>query len=210
MVENGNIQVAIVEDDEEIRALLVLLIGRSPGFHCSQSYSSCEEIPDNLVDNPPDVVLMDVELPGINGIEGVKKLISKLHDTNFIMLTIRDDDETVFDALSAGASGYLLKDTPPVKLLAGIREVVEGGAPMTPAIARKVTASFQTTGKSPLSDRETEILQLLCAGHHYGAVAEALFVSGHTVRAHIKNIYRKLQVNSRAEAVSKAIKDRLL
>lgn len=210
MNSEKEIKVAIVEDDDEIRILLAMLIGKSPGYSCEQTFSNCNNILAELSQDPPDVILMDIELPGISGIEGVKKLTTALPGTHFIMLTIRDDDNTIFDALSAGASGYLLKDTPPVKLLNGIREVVEGGAPMTPAIARRVTASFKTKTDSPLSERETEILQALCDGHHYNAVAESLFISGHTVRSHIKNIYRKLQVNSRAEAVSKAIKDRLV
>ena len=204
-----NISVAIVEDDHELRALLEMLIDRSPGFECKFVYKSCEEALQTLEDHKPDVVLMDVELPGISGIEGVKKLKPNLETTDFIMLTIREDDETIFQSLSAGATGYLLKDTPPTKLLSSIREVHEGGSPMTPGIARKLTQFFKPN-VSPLTERETVILQQLCLGHSYNIIAEVLFISGHTVRNHIKNIYEKLHVHSRGEAVNKAIKDRLV
>lgn len=204
------IHVVIVEDDDEIRPLMELLIDRTPGFTCKSTFRDCESAALYLKENPPDVVLMDIELPGINGIEGIRILHEFLPETDFIMLTIRDDDDAVLQSLAAGATGYLLKDTAPAKLLEGIREVVDGGSPMTPAIARKVTASFQTKKYTVLTNRETEIMQMLCDGHHYGAVAEALFISGHTVRAHIKNIYRKLQVKTRAELVTKAHKNRLV
>jgi len=210
MTEKDIIQVVIVEDDDEIRPLLEMIIDRSPGFSCKKTFSDCESSLEFIRNNPPNVVLMDVELPGMNGMEGIKQLLEHVPDTDFIMLTIRDDDETVLKSLAAGATGYLLKDTPPAMLLEGITEVFNGGAPMSPSVARKVAASFHNTSPSPLSDRETEILEKLCDGQNYLAIANALFISGHTVRAHIKNIYKKLQVNSRAEAVKKAIEDRLI
>lgn len=208
--ENEIIRVAIVEDDNEIRPLLEMIIDRSPGFSCKNTFSDCEQATVFIKQHPPHVVLMDVELPGMSGIEGIKLLKEHMPDTDFIMLTIRDDDDTVMQSLAAGATGYLLKDTPPAKLLEGIREVFEGGAPMSPTVARKIAASFYNTAPSPLSERETEILEELCDGHNYAVIAEALFISGHTVRVHIKNIYRKLQVNSRAEAVKKAIQEKLI
>ncbi|HEY9113780.1 MAG TPA: response regulator transcription factor [Bacteroidales bacterium] len=208
--ENEIIHVAIVEDDNEIRPLLEMIIDRSPGFSCKDTFSDCEQATAYIRNNPPNVVLMDVELPGMSGIEGIRQLKEHLPDTDFIMLTIRDDDETVLQALAAGATGYLLKDTPPAKLLDGIREVFEGGAPMSPTVARKIAASFYNTEPSPLSERETEILEKLCDGHNYTTIADTLYISGHTVRVHIKNIYRKLQVNSRAEAVKKAIQGKLI
>ncbi|NBC27605.1 MAG: response regulator [Bacteroidetes bacterium] len=202
------ITVAIVEDDEEIRNVLEILIDRSPGFSCRQVFENCESALEPIQKLQPDVVLMDVELPGIDGIDGILKLKDHLPETDFIMLTIRDDDDTVFRSLAAGATGYLLKDTPPAKLLSSIREVTEGGSPMTPEIARRVTEFFRPKPDSPLSEREREVLYLLCEGHNYQTVANKLFISGHTVRAHIKNIYRKLQVSSRAEAVAKALKNK--
>ena len=146
----------------------------------------------------------------MSGIEGVKILKEKLPETDFIMLTVQEDNESVFNSLCAGATGYLLKDTPPAALLAAIKEVKEGGSPMSPSIARRIISSFRPNLESPLSKRESEILEMLCNGDNYKTIADALFISGHTVRAHIKSIYRKLQVNSRGEAVNKALKDRLV
>lgn len=203
------IKVAIVEDDTEIRNLLSLIIDGSPGFECKYVYPNCEEALKNITLNPPNVVLMDIDLPKLSGIQGVSLLKEKLPKTDFIMLTIKEDDHFIFDSLNSGATGYLLKDTPPVVLLNSIIEVVNGGSPMSPAIARKVLTSFHKSVLSPLSDRETEVLKRVCDGENYKTIADALFVSGNTVRAHIKNIYKKLHVNSRAEAVSKALKEKL-
>ena len=204
------IKVAIVEDDSEIRQLLSLIIDGSPGFECSQTYSNCEDAISGIPKNPPDVVLMDIDLPKMNGIEGIRILKETVSKTDFLMLTIKEDDESVFESLCAGATGYLVKDIPPVKLLNSIKDVVEGGSPMSAGIARKVTSSFHKNTESPLSARETEVLKRLCDGENYKTIADAIFVSGNTVRAHIKNIYKKLQVNSRAEAVAKAINKNLL
>lgn len=208
---NKIIQVAIVEDDADIRELLSLLIDKSPGYICKDRFSNAEAALNELPKADPDVVLMDVELPGIWGIEAVRKLKPQMENTDFIMLTIRVDDETIFEALRAGASGYLQKDTPPAQLLSGIRDAFNGGAPMSPYIARKVTAYFRPEKTNyNLTERENEVLQLLCDGENYQSIADQLFVSGHTVRAHIKNIYSKLHVSSRGEAVSKAHKDGLI
>lgn len=208
--EKEKISVAIVEDDDEIRLMLERLIDNTPGFSCKHVFNNCESAAERIKKFHPEVVLMDIELPGISGIEGVKKLKPVMPDTDFIMLTIRDDDDSIFRSLCAGAVGYLLKDTQPAKLLSAINEVREGGSPISPSIARKITYSFHPTSESPLSDRETEILRKLCDGHNYVTIADMLFISGHTVRAHIKNIYRKLEVNSRAEAVKKALTEKLL
>lgn len=205
-----DISVMIVEDDDDIRELMRLIVGRSPGFDCLAVFRDCESALKPVADNAPQVVLMDIELPGMNGIEGIRQLKESVPETDFIMLTVRDDEDSVFKSLQAGATGYLLKDTPPAKLLDAIREVHEGGSPISPSVARKVTNSFHPQSPSPLSARETEILQRLCEGEGYNTIADRFFISGHTVRAHIKNIYRKLQVNSRAEAVKTAIKDRLI
>ncbi len=153
---------------------------------------------------------MDIGLPSMSGIDGVKILKQAQPNVDFIMLTIQDDDESVFNSLCAGATGYLLKDTPPAKLLNSIKEVREGGSPMSSTIARKIFKSFMRDSNSPLTKRETEILQKLCEGENYKTIADSLVISGHTVRAHIKNIYQKLHVNSRAGAVKKAIQDRLI
>ncbi len=204
------IYVAIVEDDREIRQLLTLIIDGSPGYACKQSFNDCESAIPAIEKNPPDVLLMDIDLPGISGIEGVRQIKEKQADIDCIMLTIKEDDESVFESICAGATGYLVKDTPPVALLEAIRDVYSGGAPMSASIARRVIGSFKKPAESPLTTRETEILNLLCDGENYKTIADKLFISGDTVRAHIKNIYRKLQVNSRAEAVKKAIKNRLV
>lgn len=204
------ISVAIVEDDNDIRQLLTLIIDGSPGYSCKQSYGDCETAIKEIPKNPPNVVLMDIDLPGISGIEGIKILKPQLPDIDFIMLTIHENDDSIFNSMCAGASGYLLKDTPPTTLLNAIKEACDGGAPMSASIARRVIRSFQKPTNSPLTQRETEILQKLCDGDNYKVIAEALFISGDTVRAHIKNIYKKLHVHSRAEAVKKAIDDRLI
>ncbi len=208
--EKRKIDVALVEDDDEIRSMLEILIDRSPGFTCKLVFDNCEDAMEPLKQHLPDVVLMDVGLPGMNGIEGIKKLKESIPGTDFIMLTIREDQDTIFQSLCAGATGYLLKDTSPARLLAAIQEVYEGGSPMSPGIARKVAVSFQPQSPTPLSERETEILEKLCEGQNYTSIARVLFISGHTVRAHLKNIYRKLHVNSRAEVVKKALQDKLI
>lgn len=208
--EKKEISVSIVEDDVEIRKMLSLIIDRSPGYSCKQSYYDCETAIEAISKKPTDVVLMDIHLPQLSGIEGVRILKEKLPDTDFIMLTIQEDNDSVFNSLCAGATGYLLKDTPPASLLAAIKEVKGGGSPMSPSIARRIISSFRPNSESPLTKRESEILEMLCNGDNYKTIADSLFISGHTVRAHIKAIYRKLQVNSRGEAVNKAIKDRLV
>ena len=204
------IKVAVVDDDGEIRQLLTVIIDGSPGYSCRQSYNDCETAVEGILSDPPDVVLMDINLPGKSGIEGVSLLKEKLPGTDFIMLTIKDDDESVFDSICAGATGYLVKDTPPAVLLESIKEVHRGGSPMSEAIARRIVSSFKKKSDSPLTERETEILQKMCDGYNHRDIAETLFISSDTVRAHIKNIYRKLHVHSRAEVVKKAIKDRLI
>lgn len=204
------IHVAIVEDDHDIRRTLALIIDGTPGFSCQFDYVDCETALPEILKYKPDVVLMDINLPGMSGIEGVKKLKAQMPNLDVIMLTIQVDDHSVFESICAGATGYMLKSTPPAALLQAIEEVNKGGAPMSASIARKVLGSFRRSSQSPLSERETEILRLLCEGQNYKGIAEQLFVSGHTVRSHIKNIYKKLHVNSRAEAVKKAMRDKLV
>lgn len=207
---NDAIKVGIIEDDSEIRQLLQLLINGSPGFSCLQTFVDCESAMAPLLANPPDLLLMDVDLPGISGIEGVKQLKEKLPDLDIVMLTVHEDQETIFQALCAGAVGYLVKGLPPVKLLQCIQEAYEGGSPMSTSIARKVIGHFHPQQNNPLSKREIEVLKMLCDGENYKTIAQLLFISTNTVKAHIKNIYTKLHVNNRAEAVSEAIKKRLV
>ncbi len=207
---NDDITVSVVEDDSEIRKILSLIIDRSPGFTCKQSYNDCESAITSITKKPTNVVLMDIHLPGMSGIEGVKILKKQLPETDFIMLTIQEDDDSVFNSLCAGATGYLLKETSPVDILNSIKEVYQGGSPMSPSIARKIIKSFNPSTENPLSKRENEILEKLCKGENYKSIADSLFISGHTVRAHIKNIYKKLQVNSRGEVIQKAIKNKLV
>ncbi|MCC6255486.1 MAG: response regulator transcription factor [Ignavibacteriaceae bacterium] len=209
-MDKETIIVAIVEDDPEIRHLLSIIINGSPGFECKHTYSNCEDAIKGFPKVSADVALMDIDLPKMSGIEGVKILKEKFPETDFIMLTIHEDDDSVFNSLCAGATGYLLKDTPPADLLNSILEVHSGGSPMSSTIARKIIGSFRTNSQSPLSTRETEVLEKLCDGANYKSIADVLCISGHTVRAHIKSIYKKLQVNTRAEAVKRAINDKLL
>lgn len=204
------IQVAIIEDDSEIRQTLALIIKGTPGFYCQNTFADAESAIDQIPNLVLDVVLADIDLPGVSGIEAVKKLKVQKPEIDFLMLTVQQDDESVFRSICAGASGYLIKDTPPSELLKSIQEVHNGGAPMSTNIARKVIQSFHKWQPSPLSDRETEILKLLSNGMNYRSIAAQLFLSPHTVKTHIKNIYGKLHVNSRAAAVKKAIEDGLI
>lgn len=204
------IHVALVEDDPIIRQSLALIIDGTPGFSCQYHFGDAESALAELPRIKPDVILMDIHLPGTSGIEATAALKAMRPEWDIVMLTGKSDQRSIFDSLCAGATGYLLKQTPPVELLRAIEEVSKGGAPMSASIARKVLGSFQREQQSPLTPRETEVLGRLCDGETYTAIAEALFVSGHTIRTHIKNIYQKLHVSSRAEAVRKALKDKLI
>lgn len=204
------ISVIVVEDDSEIREGLELLINGTPGFECLQTFEDAETSLKWLDEEIPDVVLMDIGLPGISGIEAIKKIKEKYPNLDVLVLTIHENDEYVFDALCAGATGYLTKDIPPTKILDGIQEVYEGGAPMSSQIARMVIGSFKINPAPDLTNRETEVLTELCNGSSYKMIADKLFISEETVRKHIKNIYKKLEVHSKSEAVAKAIRDRLV
>lgn len=208
--QHASIKVSIVEDDPDIRSGLELIISGTPGFEVVATYSDCESALRDIPQQIPEVALMDVELPGMSGVEGVKRLKQTLPNLDIIMLTVREDDETVFNSLCAGACGYLVKTTPPARLLDAIREVYNGGAPMSAKIARMVIHSFRRPVETPLTERETEILSQLCQGKSYKMIAAALFISQGTVHSHLKHIYKKLQVNSKSEAVAKALQDRLV
>lgn len=208
MEKRQDISVAIVEDLTDIRVGLGALIGGSPGFSCNGMYADGEEAVDRIPYAPPDVVLMDIDMPKMNGIECIRKLKTVMPSLQIMMLTVFEDDEKIFQSLKAGASGYLLKKTPPVKLLEAIEEVYSGGSPMSGQIARKVIQVFHSTQESSphtesLSQREHEILSYLAKGHRYKEIADELFISIETVRTHIRNIYEKLHVRSRTEAVLK-------
>ena len=204
------IYVSLIEDDDEIRETIKLLINNAEGFRCISDFGDCETAIPALQEDSPDVLLMDITLPGMSGIEGVRILNDIMPDLDIIMLTVHKSDEVIFDSLCAGACGYLMKNTPPQKLLEAIKEVLDGGSPMTTSIARKVITSFRVTKDSPLTRRETEVLTELCKGKSYKTIADTLFVSEDTVHFHIKNIYKKLQVHSKSEAVAKAIKEKLV
>jgi len=204
------IRVAIIEDDLDIRQLLQLIIDKSPGFACPIAHVSCEEgIPEILV-HQPDIVLMDIDLPGMNGIEGIQKIRQSGLSTTILMLTIHTESDVIFDCLCAGANGYLVKGIAPTLLLSSIEEAYNGGAPMSPSIASKVVSFFHRSQNHGLTERELEVLQLLTQGENYATIGEKLFISKNTVKGHIKNIYSKLHVNTRAEAVLKAYQTRII
>jgi DNA-binding NarL/FixJ family response regulator len=213
MAETGHsqdkpIRIAVVEDDKTVRAVLEILLNGSPGFTCVAAYSNGEDAVAGLPEVNPDVVLMDINLPGINGIECIIRLKELGLPMLFIMLTVFEDSDAIFQSLSAGASGYLLKQTPPAKLLEAIQDVYQGGSPMSREIARKVIQSFQPAASgsvsgSILTNREEEILSCLVKGLLYKEIAGKLFIGVETVRTHIRHIYEKLQVRTRSEAIVK-------
>jgi len=203
------IQIIIIEDNNEIRNALETLVNNHPEFQCTGCFASAEDALLNIEIVTFDVALVDIHLPGISGIELIRKLKPKLPEKQFVIQTIFDDTETVFNALKYGATGYLLKSAPPEKIIDAINEVYNGGSPMSGQIARKVISSFSTQEvKNPclecLSTREMEILDLLSKGFRYKEIGVKLFISTETVRTHIRNIYKKLQVESGIEAINKA------
>ena len=205
------ISVAIVEDNHDIRTGLMMIINNTDELECRQTFASAEDAIKILPLACADVVLMDIDLPEMNGIECIKILKEKCVQSQFMMLTVYEDDDKIFRSLKVGASGYMLKKTSPVQLLDAIKDLSTGGSPMNAQIARKVVASFQLAEqkKQPqhvegLTKRELELLELLSKGFRYKDIAEKLFISSDTVRTHIRNIYVKLQVNSKIEAINKA------
>ena len=203
-----SIAVSIVEDDARVRASLARLIDSTQGFRCVSNHSSAEDALKEIPKFKPNVVLMDINLPGINGVECSRQLKPQMPGTQIIMLTVYQNTEHIFNALAAGATGYMLKQTPPVELIAAIKEVNAGGSPMSGHIARKIVQSFQQpVNTSPeaqsLSPREAEVLDLLAKGFLYKEIAESMKVTYATVHTHIRHIYEKLHVRSRTEAVAK-------
>ncbi len=211
----STIKVALIEDQRDIRECLTFLINGTEGFRCTGSYRTMEEALEKIGFELPDVVLSDIGLPGMNGIEGIKVLKERYPNMLLLMLTVYNDDERIFDAMCAGASGYLLKKTPPARLLESLKEAVSGGAPMSPEVARRVISLFREIRPPERADyeltpHETRLLKLFVEGHNYKTAAAELGVSVNTVNFHVKSIYEKLQVHTRSEAVAKALLNRLV
>jgi DNA-binding NarL/FixJ family response regulator len=211
-----DIRVCIFEDNTQLRESLFTLIDASDGFVCVGAFANCDDIINKVISIRPDVILMDIEMPGMNGIEAVHLIKQKYPDLKILMETIFEDDEKVFQSICNGAEGYILKNTPPQEILDAIKEIHEGGAPMTPAIALKVMRMFKQNLSSNkddsfnLSSREKEILKCLVEGMSYKLIAASCFISIDTVHGHIKSIYKKLQVHSKSEAVVKAIRGKIV
>jgi DNA-binding NarL/FixJ family response regulator len=211
------INVAIVEDNNTIREGLAALINGTEGYKCIGAFGDVESFLPKISSLPINVVLMDIGLPGMNGIEGTKSAVIKNPNLSILMLTVYEESEFVFDALCAGACGYLVKKTPPARLLEAIKDANDGGSPMSSIIARQVITAFKEsksitheTQNYDLSDREISVLNLLSDGSNYQEIAETLFISVDTVRHHIRNIYKKLHVHSQSEAVAKAIRKKII
>jgi len=209
------VRVVIIEDLLEVREGLAVLINGTSGFECTGRFRTMEEALAGIEAIRPDVILTDIGLPGMNGIEGTRILTARYPDVPILALSVYGDDENVFDAICAGASGYLLKNTPPARLLDALTEVVAGGAPMSPEIARRVITVFRDfrppeRASFRLTPQETELLRLMVDGHHYKTAAREMGISTNTVSFHLKHIYQKLQVHSKSEAVAKALRERLI
>ncbi len=209
------IRLVLVEDQRDTREGLFYLIDQTPGFRCCGCFRSVESALDPIAADLPDLVLMDLALPGISGTDGIRRLRAKHPKLPVIVLTVHADDEHVFEALCAGAAGYLLKTTPPARLIEGLRDVVAGGAAISPEIARRLMAAF-TRIKPPehadyrLTPHETRLLKLLGEGHSYKTAAAELSSSINTIAFHVRNIYHKLQVHSKSQAVAKALRTGLI
>lgn len=203
-------RILIVEDDPIIRNAFVTLIEQNSDYTIANAYDNAEAAIKNLNTDQPDICLMDIELPGMNGIEAIPKIKAILPNTQLVVVTVYENDELVFKALCAGASGYLTKNMPPQKLIESLKELENGGAPMSTNIARLVVSSFHKNRQSPLTARELEVLELLSSGKSYSTIADQLFVDKETIKSHIKNIYLKLEVHSKAEAIEKARKSKYI
>ena len=209
------VKVSIIEDQHEVREGLAILINGTPGFRCTGSFRTMEDALRMLSGQLPDVILTDIGLPGMSGTEGIRILKDRFPDIPILALTVYDHEGEIFDALCAGANGYLLKNTPPARLLECLREVLQGGAPMSPEVARRVIKLFRDVrpperADHNLTQQETELLKLLIEGHNYKTAAVELSISINTVKFHLKNVYEKLQVHSKSEAVAKALRERII
>jgi DNA-binding NarL/FixJ family response regulator len=215
VTETMTIRTAIIEDHEEIREGIGFLINSTSGYQLVGKFTSMEEALKDISRNLPDVVLFDIGLPGMSGIEGARILKDKYPQMSLVALTVYNDDDRIFEAICAGASGYLLKKTPPARLLEGLREAISGGAPMSPEIAARVITLFRKFSPPEKSDykltpHETRLLKMLVEGHTYKTAAGELKSSINTIGTHMQSIYRKLQVHSKSEAVAKALQERLV
>lgn len=209
------LRVVLIEDLRDIREGLCALINGTNGFECVASFGMMETALVKIEQNSPDVILTDLGLPGMSGIEGIERMREIFPAVPIIALTIYDNDREIFDALCNGANGYLLKNTPPARLLEALKEAVEGGSPMSPTIAARVVNLFRTFRPPEHADyrltpQEITLLKLLIEGHHKKTAAREMNISFHTVSFHLKNIYEKLQVHSKTEAVAKALREKLV
>jgi DNA-binding NarL/FixJ family response regulator len=209
------IKVLIYEDNPQLREGLTMLIDGSDGFRVVAAYKNCNNAVDEVAAFNPDVILMDIDMPGVNGIEGLKNIRAKYTEVKILMLTVFDDNKNVFESIKNGANGYILKKTAPARLLEYIAEAASGGAPMSANIATQVLKMFSAMNNQKgedynLSEREKQVLQFLVNGYSYKMIAAEMIIAIDTVRSHIKKIYEKLHVNSKSEAVAKAFKDKIV
>jgi DNA-binding NarL/FixJ family response regulator len=209
------IRVVIIEDQRDVREGLTALIDGTDGFQCAASYRTMEEALKGIEGTRPSVILTDIGLPGMDGIEGTRILRERLPHVPIVALSVYGDDDNVFNAICAGASGYLLKNTTPARLMESLQEVVTGGAPMSPEVARRVITVFREfrppeRASYGLTPQEMSLLTLMVEGHHYKTAADAMGISINTVSFHLKHIYEKLQVHSKSEAVAKALRERVI
>ena len=208
------ISLVIYEDNVRLRQSLELLLGTESGFVVTGSFSDCNSVTEQMLELAPELVIMDIDMPGMNGIEGVRRIKSEFPDIKVVMYTVFDDDNRIFDCICNGANGYLLKNTSPLKLIESLHELAEGGVPMSPFVAQKVFQFFrnskQHNGTFNLTPREIEILEWLVRGNSYKMIADKSFISIDTVKKHLQNIYHKLHVNCGTEAVVKALQHKIV
>lgn len=214
-VKSPTIRVVVIEDQRELRDGLRILLDYTPNFRCVKSFGSMEEALRTIEAGAADLILTDIGLPRMNGIEGTRKLRERFPDLPIVVLTVHGEDDKIFQALCAGASGYLLKNTPAAKIIEALNEVLNGGAPMSPEVAVRVVKLFRKfnppeTADYHLTEQEKQILKMLVDGHHYKTAAFELGISVNTISFHLKNIYTKLQVHSKTEAVAKALREHLV
>lgn len=210
MIGNEPIRIVVVEDDDDIRDTYRIIINGSSKFKVINTFSNVKDALDSFIIELPDIILMDIGLPGINGIQGTRMIHEKYPDTEVVMVTVHEDSDYVYQALKAGASGYITKSANYHELLSALEEIAKGGAPMSSQIARRIVEDFHLNTVSPLSPRETEVLHRIAQCKTYTQISEELFISKETTKTFIKNIYAKLQVNSKSEAVAKATQQRLI